>query len=157
MLIIFIICRNLKFHSHLSKMFNWLIVLSLFSSATGCMRANHVSWIFSDKMITITMAVWHVNSSSLASLPQVSHDNIFSLIIIITMPKLSSNIQQLYWISFTILLNFASAFPTERWELQLVARKFERRGLISYKDFVAALKAVSVYSCITFYFQVYKM
>lgn len=35
------------------------------------------------------------------------------------------------------------AFPTERWELQLVARKFERRGLISYKEFVAALKAVS--------------
>ena len=39
-----------------------------------------------------------------------------------------------------------SAFPTERWELQLVARKLERRGHISYKDFVAYLKAVSIMS-----------
>ena len=39
-----------------------------------------------------------------------------------------------------------SAFPTERWELQLVARKLERRGHISYKDFVAYLKAVSITS-----------
>ena len=37
-----------------------------------------------------------------------------------------------------------SAFPTERWELQLVARKLERRGHIAYKDFVASLKAVSI-------------
>lgn len=49
---------------------------------------------------------------------------------------------------------FVLAFPTERWELQLVARKFERRGLISYKEFVAALKAVSFFfSIISLYFK----
>lgn len=52
--------------------------------------------------------------------------------------------------SLHILISLLSAFPTERWELQLVARKLERRGHISYKDFVASLKAVSITSVTIF-------
>ena len=43
-----------------------------------------------------------------------------------------------------------AAFPTERWELQLVARKFERRGLIAYKEFHSAMKSVSTLLLIFF-------
>lgn len=59
-----------------------------------------------------------------------------------------------FWCCSFTLFFFVLAFPTERWELQLVARKFERRGLISYKEFVAALKAVSFFfSIISLYFK----
>ena len=31
-------------------------------------------------------------------------------------------------------------FPTERWEMEIVASKFERDGLIDYREFVNSLK-----------------
>lgn len=31
-------------------------------------------------------------------------------------------------------------FPTERWEMEIVASKFERDGLIDYREFVNMLK-----------------
>lgn len=34
----------------------------------------------------------------------------------------------------------SSGFPTERWEMEIVASKFERDGLIDYKEFVNSLK-----------------
>ena len=38
-------------------------------------------------------------------------------------------------------LNFLlTAFPTERWEMEIVASMFERDGLIDYQEFVKALK-----------------
>ncbi|EDO37706.1 predicted protein [Nematostella vectensis] len=33
-----------------------------------------------------------------------------------------------------------TSFPTERWEMEIVASKFERNGLIDYKEFMNALK-----------------
>ena len=49
-----------------------VFILLFFSSVTGFTRANHVSWIFSDNMITIMMVVSHANSSLMDSLPPVS-------------------------------------------------------------------------------------
>ncbi|CAH3163177.1 unnamed protein product [Pocillopora meandrina] len=34
----------------------------------------------------------------------------------------------------------STCFPTERWEMEIVASKFERDGLIDYKEFVNSLK-----------------
>ena len=39
----------------------------------------------------------------------------------------------------TVFLYFLG-FPTERWEMEIVASKFERDGLIDYKEFVNSLK-----------------
>lgn len=37
-------------------------------------------------------------------------------------------------------MSLFSGFPTERWEMEIVASKFERDGLIDYKEFVNSLK-----------------
>ena len=37
-------------------------------------------------------------------------------------------------------LSLFLGFPTERWEMEIVASKFERNGLIDYKEFVNSLK-----------------
>ena len=51
--------------------------------------------------------------------------------------KLDSRVDNVsdYFPSFVL-----SGFPTERWEMEIVASKFERDGLIDYKEFVNSLK-----------------